>query len=169
MEAKTQDVCVIDVRHICMFADFMVLATGRSHRHVYAAASGVGWQAWLFPHNGFICVQLPHEVTMLLLRAQVHEHARHILQGRSLYIEGEEGLDWISVDIGEQYPPFHHCLQLSEFERLKSLLIANVGSIVVHVFTEEARRLYNLEALWARPGKVQTAGRTLQQHMVQGF
>ena len=39
----------------------------------------------------------------------------------------------------------------------------------MHVFTEEARRLYNLEALWARPGKVQVAGHTLQQHLVQAF
>ena len=127
MEAKTQDVCVIDVRHICMFADFMVLATGRSHQHVYAAANGVGWQARLFAHKvklkvKFIRMQFPHEAAMLLLCAQVHEHARHILQGRSPYIEGEEGQDWISVDIGEQYPPLHHCLQLYIFKKTENVV-----------------------------------------------
>jgi ribosomal silencing factor RsfS len=43
-EAKTEAVQVLDVRGFCEFADYFVLATGRSHQHVHSAASGVCWQ-----------------------------------------------------------------------------------------------------------------------------
>jgi len=96
-EAKAEAVRVLDVRGICEFADYFVLGTGRSHQHVHSAASGVCWQ--------------------------ISQKAEHLLKGRSLFVEGGEGSDWITVD---------------------------AGKTVVHVFTEEARQEYNLEALWEK-------------------
>ena len=43
-EAKTDDICVLDVRQQCNFTDYMILATGRSHRHINAAARGLAYQ-----------------------------------------------------------------------------------------------------------------------------
>jgi len=48
LEAKTDAVQVLDVRGVCEFADYFVLATGRSHQHVHSAASGVCWQVGRF-------------------------------------------------------------------------------------------------------------------------
>lgn len=42
--AKLDDVQLMDVRQHCSFADFMVLATARSHRHVITAARAVAYQ-----------------------------------------------------------------------------------------------------------------------------
>ncbi len=42
--AKTDDVCILDVSNQCSFTEHMVLATGRSHRHIQAAASAVAYQ-----------------------------------------------------------------------------------------------------------------------------
>jgi len=41
-EARCDDVAVLDVRpRECSFTDFFVLATGRSHQHVFTAAHAV--------------------------------------------------------------------------------------------------------------------------------
>ena len=42
--AKTDDVCILDVSTLCSFTEHMVLATGRSHRHIQAAAQAVAHQ-----------------------------------------------------------------------------------------------------------------------------
>ncbi len=44
VNAKTDDVQLLDVRQYCSFADFMVLATARSHRHVVTAARAIAYQ-----------------------------------------------------------------------------------------------------------------------------
>lgn len=44
-DARTEDVQILDVEEICDFADHMVVASARSSQHVYAAASGLCWQA----------------------------------------------------------------------------------------------------------------------------
>ena len=44
VSAKLDDVQLMDVRQHCSFADFMVLATARSHRHVITAARAVAYQ-----------------------------------------------------------------------------------------------------------------------------
>ena len=45
--AKADDVCILDVSSQCSFTEHMVLATGRSHRHIQAAASAVAYQVSL--------------------------------------------------------------------------------------------------------------------------
>ena len=47
VKARTDDVQLLDVRQHCSFADFMVLATGRSHRHVITAARAIAYQVVL--------------------------------------------------------------------------------------------------------------------------
>ena len=42
--AKADDVCILDVSSLCGFTEHMVLATGRSHRHIQAAAHAVAHQ-----------------------------------------------------------------------------------------------------------------------------
>lgn len=48
VDAKANNVIIIDVQTVCSFAEHLVLATGRSHRHVFTAASGVRWQVLLY-------------------------------------------------------------------------------------------------------------------------
>ena len=45
--AKSDDVCILDVSSQCSFTEHMVLATGRSHRHIQAAAAAVAYQVSL--------------------------------------------------------------------------------------------------------------------------
>ncbi|KAK9829304.1 hypothetical protein WJX72_005037 [[Myrmecia] bisecta] len=97
--AHTDDVCILDVRGACDFTDYMVLATGRSHQHIHAAASAVLYQ--------------------------LKQRGTAPVPGLTPAVEGEAGADWLVVD---------------------------AGSIVVHVFLEEARTIYDLEGLWAQDG-----------------
>lgn len=46
--AKADDVCILDVSDQCSFTEHMVLATGRSHRHIQAAAAAVAHQVCSF-------------------------------------------------------------------------------------------------------------------------
>ena len=43
-DAKCDDVSCFDLRQACEFADYFVVATARSHRHVFTAASAVIYQ-----------------------------------------------------------------------------------------------------------------------------
>ncbi|KAK9862524.1 hypothetical protein WJX84_006099 [Apatococcus fuscideae] len=74
VKARTDDVQLLDVRQHCSFADFMVLATGRSHRHVITAARAIAYQ-----------LSCHHEDGSPPPRPTVH---------------GSEGSDWILVDAG---------------------------------------------------------------------
>ena len=40
-DAKTRDIAVLDVRKVCDFTDYMVIATGTSSRHVQSSADKV--------------------------------------------------------------------------------------------------------------------------------
>jgi ribosome-associated protein len=40
-DAKSKDICLLDVRKICDFTDYMVIVTGTSNRHVQAIADRV--------------------------------------------------------------------------------------------------------------------------------
>ncbi|KAK9821022.1 hypothetical protein WJX74_002251 [Apatococcus lobatus] len=73
--AKLDDVQLMDVRQHCSFADFMVLATARSHRHVITAARAVAYQ-----------LSCHHEDGASPPRPTVH---------------GAEGSEWILVDAGD--------------------------------------------------------------------
>ena len=43
-DARLEDVQILHVEGFCSFADWLVVASGRSNQHVHAAASGLCWQ-----------------------------------------------------------------------------------------------------------------------------
>ncbi|MFI5314750.1 MAG: ribosome silencing factor [Myxococcota bacterium] len=89
-DKKGEEVRVLDLHGVCGFADYFVLATGGSDRHIRALAD-----------------------------AAVEAAARR--GARTLGIEGKMVGSWVLVDLGD---------------------------IVVHVFSEEAREYFGLERLW---------------------
>jgi len=89
-DKKGEEVRVLDLHGVCSFADYFVLATGGSDRHVRTLAD-----------------------------AAVEAAARG--GTKALGVEGKAIGRWVLVDLGE---------------------------IVVHVFSEEARDYFGLERLW---------------------
>lgn len=90
LERKGIDVVVIDLRHRSTYADFLVIASGTSDRHVRAVA----------------------------------EHVGEELGRRGIRTFGAEGLregQWALVDL---------------------------GGVVLHVFHEYTRGVYDLETMW---------------------
>jgi ribosome-associated protein len=92
-DAKAQDIVAIDLAGKSSLADYMIVASGLSQRHISTLADHI---ADKLRDTGYASVP----------------------------IEGGETSDWIVVD---------------------------AGSIIVHLFRPEARRLYNLEKMWAMP------------------
>lgn len=89
-DKKGEEVRVLDLRGVCGFADYFVLVTGGSDRHVRALAD-----------------------------AALETAARG--GAKALGVEGKSVGRWVLVDLGE---------------------------IVVHVFSDEARDYFGLERLW---------------------
>lgn len=88
---KAEDIVALDLEGKTSIADYMIIATGRSGRHVRMLAD---------------------KVAECLKEAELY------------YIppEGTDTCDWVVVDAGD---------------------------IVVHLFREEVRELYNLEKMWS--------------------
>ena len=89
-DKKGEEVRVLDLHGVCSFADYFVLATGGSDRHVRALAD-----------------------------AAVDAATRG--GKKALGIEGKAVGRWVLVDLGD---------------------------VVVHVFSEDAREYFGLERLW---------------------
>lgn len=92
-ENSAQDVIEIDIRGKSSVADYMLVASGRSNRHVGALSDYV-------------------------IRALKDEGYKDI------GIEGQEGCDWVLVDIGD---------------------------VILHIFRPEVRVFYNIEKIWSVP------------------
>jgi ribosome-associated protein len=90
LDKKALAVEILDVVGKVDYADFLVLMTGRSNRHVDALAQAIE-----------------------------EECAKK--KTRALAIEGSAGAAWVLIDFGD---------------------------VVVHIFQEEARGLYDIEGLW---------------------
>jgi ribosome-associated protein len=90
IEKKAVGLEILDVAGRVDYADFLVLMSGRSDRHVVALAQGI-------------------------------EEALKKKNQRPLSIEGLPHAAWVLIDYGD---------------------------VVVHVFQEDRRHLYNLEGLW---------------------
>jgi ribosome-associated protein len=88
---KAEDIVTLDLEGKTSIADYMIIATGLSGRHVHTLAD---------------------KVAAFLKEAELY----HIPP------EGTESCDWVVVDAGD---------------------------IVVHLFREEVRELYNLEKMWS--------------------
>jgi ribosome-associated protein len=96
LEKKAIGVEILDVTGKVDYADFLVVMTGRSDRHVHAIATG-----------------LEEEMRKRRLSP--------------LSMEGLTAATWVLLDFGD---------------------------VVVHVFQEEARALYDIEGLWIDAGRV---------------
>ena len=88
---KALDIVTVDLKDKSDMADFLVIATGNSRRHVKALADH--------------------------LQEQLKTHKVPLLS-----VEGTEECDWVLVDFGD---------------------------VVVHLFVEQARTIYNLEQMWS--------------------
>jgi len=87
---------ILDVTGKVDYADFLVVMTGRSDRHVHAIATGI-------------------------------EEAMRRRKLAPLSMEGLSAATWVLIDFGE---------------------------VVVHVFQEEARALYDIEGLWIDASRI---------------
>ncbi len=97
LDKKALAIEVLDVTGKVDYADFLVVMTGRSDRHVHSIAVGIE--------------------EALIRKNKV----------KPLSVEGLSTATWVLLDFGE---------------------------VVVHVFQEDARRLYDIEGLWIDAGRV---------------
>ena len=96
LEMKAIGIEILDVTGKVDYADFLVVMTGRSDRHVYAIAMGI-------------------------------EEGVKKFKLAPLSVEGLTASTWVLIDFGD---------------------------VVVHVFQEEARSLYDIEGLWISAGRI---------------
>jgi ribosome-associated protein len=101
LEKKAQGVEIIDVSGKVDYADFLVLMTGGSDRHVASIVQSV-------------------------------EEAAKRSKQRPLAVEGMPAAEWVLVDLAD---------------------------VVVHVFQESARSLYDIDGLWMDASRVPIPGR----------
>jgi ribosome-associated protein len=97
MDKKALGIEILDVSGKVDYADFLVIMTGRSDRHVHAIATGL------------------------------EEEVRKQRKVSPLSMEGLTAATWVLIDFGD---------------------------VVVHVFQEEARRVYDIEGLWIDANRV---------------
>jgi ribosome-associated protein len=96
IDRKAVGIEILDVSGRVDYADFLVIMTGRSDRHVHAIASGI-------------------------------EEAMAAKRVAPISIEGLTAATWVLLDFGD---------------------------VVVHVFQEDARMLYDIEGLWIDASRV---------------
>jgi ribosome-associated protein len=96
IEKKAIGIEILDVTGKVDYADFLVVMTGRSDRHVHAIATGI-------------------------------EEAMRKRKHAPLSMEGLSAATWVLMDFGD---------------------------VVVHVFQEHSRALYDIEGLWIDAGRV---------------
>lgn len=101
LDKKAIGIEILDVTGRVDYADYLVIMTGRSDRHVHAIATGL------------------------------EEALRTKKKTAPLSMEGLTAATWVLIDFGD---------------------------VVVHVFQEEARRLYDIEGLWIDAGRVPVEG-----------
>lgn len=96
IDKKAIGIEILDVTGKVDYADYLVVMTGRSDRHVAAIATGI-------------------------------EEAMRKRKIAPLSMEGLQGATWVLIDFGD---------------------------VVVHVFQEDARAVYDIEGLWIDAGRV---------------
>jgi ribosome-associated protein len=96
LDKKAIGIEILEVAGRVDYADYLVIMTGRSDRHVHAIATGI-------------------------------EEAMRRKKHAALSIEGLTAATWVLLDFGD---------------------------VVVHVFQEETRRLYDIEGLWIDAGRI---------------
>ncbi len=102
LDKKALAVEILDVVGKIDYADFLVLMTGRSNRHVDALAQAIG-------------------------------EACAKKKKRALSVEGQPEASWVLIDFGD---------------------------VVVHIFQEDARGLYDIEGLWLDARRLPVPGQS---------
>lgn len=97
LDKKALAIEILDVTGKVDYADFLVVMTGRSDRHVHSIATGI------------------------------EEALARKNKVKPLSVEGLSTATWVLIDFGD---------------------------VVVHVFQEDSRRLYDIEGLWIDAGRV---------------
>lgn len=97
LDKKALGIEILDVTGKVDYADFLVVMTGRSDRHVHAIATGI------------------------------EEALSRKNKIKPMSVEGLSTATWVLLDFGE---------------------------VVVHVFQEDSRKLYDIEGLWIDAGRV---------------
>ncbi|MFO0588242.1 MAG: ribosome silencing factor [Polyangiaceae bacterium] len=97
LDKKAIAIEILDVTGKVDYADFLVVMTGRSDRHVHSIATGI------------------------------EEALARKNKVKPLSVEGLSTATWVLIDFGD---------------------------VVVHVFQEDSRRLYDIEGLWIDAGRV---------------
>ncbi|KAK4357594.1 hypothetical protein RND71_023204 [Anisodus tanguticus] len=94
-DVKADNVKVIPIPKHCDFADFMVVATGRSAWHVRNIAQALIYKAGQLRN--------PEPVTLLVMgtRAQVKQKQKGSKRMLLPSVEGQEGGNWIVIDSGK--------------------------------------------------------------------
>jgi ribosome-associated protein len=105
LEKKALNCEIIDVRGRVDYADFLVIMTGRSDRHVSSIAQGI-------------------------------EEELGKKKVAAISVEGMTSSTWVLIDYGD---------------------------VVVHVFQEDARQLYDIEGLWMDASRVSVPGNSEEQ------
>lgn len=96
---KASDIASIDLANKSSLADYMIVATGLSQKHISALAERI-------------------------------KDKLETMGFRNVPVEGKDASDWIVVD---------------------------AGNIIVHLFRQEARNMYNLEKMWSMPSMAEAA------------
>jgi ribosome-associated protein len=102
LEKKAMAIEILDVTGKVDYADFLVLMTGRSNRHVDALAQAI-------------------------------DEACSRKKRQALAVEGLPAAAWVLIDFGD---------------------------VVVHIFQEQARGLYDIEGLWLDARRLPVPGQT---------
>jgi ribosome-associated protein len=100
IDKKALGIEILDVTGKVDYADFLVIMTGRSDRHVHAISTGL-------------------------------EESLRKKKVNPISVEGLGAATWVLIDFGD---------------------------VVVHVFQEEARKLYDIEGLWIDASRVPVPG-----------
>jgi len=90
-ELKAQNIKALNVRKLTSITDWMIIATGRSSRHIQSIAT---------------------KLVDLLKQSNI----------RPLHVEGKSSKNWVLIDLGD---------------------------VVVHIMSSDARDFYQLEKLWS--------------------
>ncbi|KAK6922365.1 hypothetical protein RJ641_012872, partial [Dillenia turbinata] len=118
-DVKADNVKVIPVGKNCDWADFLVIATGRSTWHVKNIAQAIIYKAGLFRAAcRWRLGAIPYTHNVKHQTKQKQKGAQRLLLPS---VEGQEGGKWIVIDS---------------------------GTVIIHALDEKARAYYNLENLW---------------------
>ncbi|KAK2966573.1 hypothetical protein RJ640_030782 [Escallonia rubra] len=193
-DVKADNVKVIPMQNRCEFADYMVIATGRSAWHVRNIAQALIYKAgWLM---GFCLLHSGEQVK------QKQQGAKRMLLPS---VEGQEGGNWIVIDsefcpfdalsdnltaqpgkleaaiqmffylcdherAGPSYVTIRGSGSLNAFlpaGKFNWFIVIQICPLIIHALDEKVRAYYNLEKLWNTETSNNEGSRDLEKAFVK--